>query len=165
MGATRTGRILVVEDESPLRGLIAQFLSVEGFDVVEASDGKEGVDFFSSMGPFDIVLLDLNLPIVPGVEVCRQIKLREPSQRVIICSAAVLDVHIAALTALKVDQFLSKPYHPAELLNRIALELDRAHHQPRERTAHFPSEVAWRLDPARQGQETAHRLFKLPVIE
>ena len=124
MGASRHARILVVEDETLLRGLIAQFLRTEGFDVVEAADGREGVEQFAAAGPFDVVLLDLNLPAISGVEVCHQIKTQEPEQRVIICSAAVLDSDFA-LAALHVDQFLSKPYHPAELLNRIALELDR----------------------------------------
>lgn len=65
MGAACQGRILVVEDENLLRGLIAQFLRMEGFDVVEAADGREGVERFSGMGPFDVVLLDLNLPASP----------------------------------------------------------------------------------------------------
>ena len=72
MGAQRQGRILLVEDETLLRSLIAQFLRGEGFEVVEAGDGREGVERFSSGNPFDLVLLDLNLPILPGIEVCRR---------------------------------------------------------------------------------------------
>ncbi len=165
MGATRQGRILVVEDESPLRDLIAQFLRVEGFDAVEAADGREGVERFSRLGPFDVVLLDLNLPALPGVEVCRRIKLQEPDQRVIVCSAAILDGHIAALAALGVDQFLSKPYQPAELLNRIALELDRARRRQAEPSDNLQAVGSWRVDSARSRPEPAHRLFKLPAID
>lgn len=165
MVATRQGRILLVEDESPLRGLIAQFLRVEGFDVVEAADGREGVEQFTSLGPFDVVLLDLNLPLLPGVEVCRRIKLQEPDQRVIICSAAILDGHVAALAALEVDQFLSKPYHPAELLSRLALEIDRAHRHRQESSADLQAPVSWRVDPASSRPQAAHRLFKQPAID
>ena len=165
MGATRQGRILVVEDESPLRGLVAQFLRVEGFETVEAADGREGVERFAYLGQFDVVLLDLNLPALPGVEVCRKIKLQEPGQRIIVCSAAILDGHIAALAALHVDQFLSKPYHPAELLNRIALELDRAHRRRVEPAADLQTAVSWRVDPAAAHPQTAHSLFKLPIID
>ncbi|MBV8128986.1 MAG: response regulator, partial [Planctomycetaceae bacterium] len=82
MGAKRQGRILLVEDETLLRRLIAQFLRGEGFEVVEAGDGREGVERFSSGNPFDLVLLDLNLPILPGIEVCRRIKLQRPKQPV-----------------------------------------------------------------------------------
>ncbi len=74
MNPKRAGRIFLVEDERLLRTLIAQFLRGEGHDVVEAADGAEGVEFFATRGPFDVVLLDLNLPIVCGVEVCRRIK-------------------------------------------------------------------------------------------
>ena len=126
MGAKWQGRLLLVEDENLLRGLIAQFLRSEGFELVEAADGREGVERYSSLGPFDVVLLDLNLPVFSGVEVCRRIKQMHPGQPVIICSAAILDGHMAALESLKVDQFLSKPYHPKELLNRIAIEFERA---------------------------------------
>ncbi len=74
MSAERAGKLLLVEDEHLLRGLIAQFLRGEGFEVVEAADGSQGVSLFASMRPFAVVLLDLNLPLLPGVEVCRRIR-------------------------------------------------------------------------------------------
>jgi DNA-binding response OmpR family regulator len=117
------GSLLLVEDESRLRGLVAQFLRGEGFSVVEAADGAEGVERFTDSGPFDLVLLDLNLPVFSGVEVCRRIKFGQPSQRVMICSAAVLPVHELALSALGVAHFLSKPYHPDELIAHITQEI------------------------------------------
>src|SRR4029079_7478612 len=80
MGARIHGRILLVEDEAVLRGLIAQFLRGEGFDTVEAGDGREGVERYASLGPFDVVLLDLNLPVFSGVEVCRKIRHERPDQ-------------------------------------------------------------------------------------
>src|SRR5947209_791147 len=94
MGAKRTGRILLVEDEAVLRGLVAQFLRGEGHDIVEAADGLQGTDRFQARGPFDLVLLDLNLPFLPGVEVCRRIKESQPLQPIIVCSAAILDDHL-----------------------------------------------------------------------
>jgi len=123
MDGRRARKLLLVEDEHLLRGLIAQFLWGEGFEVVEAADGSQALELFSSCGPFDLVLLDLNLPLIGGVEVCQRIKGLHPSQPVIICSAAILDAHIAALQDIEVEQFLSKPYHPLELLSRIADEL------------------------------------------
>jgi DNA-binding response OmpR family regulator len=125
MEGKRARKLLLVEDEHLLRGLIAQFLRGEGFEVVEAADGSQAVGLFSSSGPFDLVLLDLNLPLICGVEVCQRIKGVHPEQPVIICSAAILDTHIAALRDLQVEQFLTKPYHPLELLSRIAVELSR----------------------------------------
>jgi DNA-binding response OmpR family regulator len=165
MGTKRQGKLLLVEDEKNLRCLIAQFLRGEGFDLVEAGDGREGVERFSSVGPFDLVLLDLDLPIIPGVEVCRRIQLQRPGQPVIICSAAILDVHIEALEALKVNQLLSKPYHPAELLNRITIELERA---AKARGAAEESRAtvgSRRADPTHSNLGRAHTLFKQPAID
>jgi len=164
MSAKRQGRILLVEDESLLRRLIAQFLRGEGFEIVEAGDGREGVERFSSGNPFDLVLLDLNLPILPGVEVCRRIKLQRPEQPVIICSAAILDGHIAALAAMEVDQFLSKPYHPAELLSRITIELQRPV-QPSSVPTERLTASSWRVDRTSPRPGPSQTLFKLPAID
>jgi DNA-binding response OmpR family regulator len=164
MGANRLRKILIVEDEALLRGLVAQFLRAEDFQVVEAGDGREGVDRFASARPFDLVLLDLNLPILPGVEVCRQIKQQHPSQPIIICSAAILDGHLQALTAMAVDQFLSKPYHPAELLRRIAAEIGR-NAEPQPSTDAGILGPGWRTDPAHNRISRSRALFKLPAID
>lgn len=130
MPTKRQFTILLVEDESLLRGLVATFLRAEGFFVVEAADGPEGVDRFSDSGPFDLVLLDLNLPGFSGVEVCRRIKLVEPSQRVMICSAAILPEHETALQNLGVEHFLTKPYHPEALLAHIEQEVGSRDRSP-----------------------------------
>ena len=68
MGGRGAGTLLLVEDEDRLRDLVAQFLRGEGFRVVEASDGLEGVDRFADSGPFDLVLVDLNLPVFSGFD-------------------------------------------------------------------------------------------------
>jgi two-component system OmpR family response regulator len=126
MDGTGRGRLLLVEDENLLRRLIAEFLRAEGFEVIEAADGLEGTGAFAGQGPFDLVLLDLNLPLLSGVDVCRQIKSLRPRQPVLICSAAILDNHLTALHAMDVHEFLTKPYHPLDLLNRIAFEMSRS---------------------------------------
>jgi DNA-binding response OmpR family regulator len=125
MGGRGHGTLLLVEDEERLRGLVAQFLRSEGFVVVEAGDGPQGVDRFADSGPFDLVLLDLNLPVFSGVEVCRRIKRRKPDQRVMVCSGAILLDHETALTDLGVSHFLSKPYHPDVLIEHIVQEISR----------------------------------------
>jgi DNA-binding response OmpR family regulator len=125
MEGTRAGKLLLVEDEDLLRGLIAQFLRMELFDVSEAADGAEAIGLYTGSGPFDVVLLDLNLPRICGVEVCRRIKCMTPSQSVVVCSAAILDSDLVELREMQVEQFLSKPYHPAELVSRIRHELAR----------------------------------------
>jgi DNA-binding response OmpR family regulator len=141
----KRGNLLLVEDEDLLRRLIAEFLRGEGYAVIEAADGLQATDHFAGHGPFDLVLLDLNLPLLSGVEVCRRIKGQRPHQPVLICSAAILDSHIAALRALDVDQFLSKPYHPLELLDRIARASVRNGHRATDEAAPaIPAPVGWK---------------------
>lgn len=130
MEGTGRGKLLLVEDEALLRRLIAEFLRGEGYHVVEAADGSEGASLYAGHCPFDLVLLDLNLPILSGVDVCRRIKSLRPLQPVLICSAAILDWHVAELNDLNVDQFLTKPYHPLDLLERIAREMSRTGGRP-----------------------------------
>ena len=125
MAGNGRGQLLLVEDEPVLRRLIADFLRGEGYEVIEAADGFEGASIYADHPYFDLVLLDLNLPFLSGVDVCRRIKAMRPSQPVLICSAAILDAHIVALHEMKVDQFLTKPYHPLDLLDRIHRELSR----------------------------------------
>lgn len=123
------GALLLVEDEFRLRSLVAQVLRGEGYEVVEAADGPEGVDRFVDSGPFQLALVDLNLPVFSGVEVCRQIRARQPEQRIMICSAAILDDHERDLAELGIDHFLTKPYRAEDLLNHIAWELASADRQ------------------------------------
>jgi DNA-binding response OmpR family regulator len=124
MAANRPGTLLLVEDEHRLRDLVAQFLRAEGYRVVEAGDGPEGVARFGDSGPFDLVLVDLNLPVFSGVEVCRRIKRARPDQRMMICSAAILSDHERTLRDLGVAHYLTKPYHPEDLLTHIGLEIE-----------------------------------------
>jgi len=119
MVTARPIRLILVEDEAVLRTLVAQFLRRAGFDVVEAQDGPDGVARFAADGPFDLALLDLNLPGFSGVEVCRRILRDRPDQEVLICSAAVTPEYEQALRALGVDHFLTKPYHPESLLAHV----------------------------------------------
>jgi two-component system response regulator RegX3 len=145
---------LLVEDEHLLRRLVAEFLRGEAFEVIEAADGLEGAHLFERHGPFDLVLLDLNLPKLSGVDVCSRIKREQPRQPVLICSAAIPEDHAAALQALDVDQFLTKPYHPLELLERIdrALSRLRAAAAPAPQRDWANPQASWWVDPPHPGR-------------
>ncbi len=137
----RRESVLVVEDEAILRMLVAQFLRNEGYEVFEAEDGGEGIRRFQEDGPFDLLLVDLNLPVCSGVEVCRQVKRRSPEQKVMICSAAIVPENEAALVSIGVVHFLTKPYHPENLLAHIREELDRPLSSTSGLTRLSPSQV------------------------
>ena len=112
-------RLLLVEDERVLRQLVSQFLRRSGFEVAEAGDGPAAVERYDAEGPFDLILLDLNLPGFSGVEVCRQVRRSSPAQPVLICSAIVTDEAEGPLREMGVRGCLSKPYLPEDLIARI----------------------------------------------
>lgn len=111
--------ILLVEDEGVLRRLVAQFLRVSGFEVTEAVDGADGLDRFRGNGPFGLILTDLMMPRLGGVEMCREVKRARPEQPIVICSAAILPDQEGILRDLGVTDFLSKPYHPDRLVATV----------------------------------------------
>ncbi|QDV34588.1 response regulator [Tautonia plasticadhaerens] len=123
MPTDRDGTLLLVEDEDLLRGLVSQFLRISGFAVVEAADGREALRRIEEDGPFDLALVDLNLPHCSGVDVCRRLLGRWPGHRVIICSAAIVGENEAALRGLGIDHYLTKPYHPENLLQQVSRRL------------------------------------------
>ena len=116
-------RVLVIEDEEDIASFIKRGLVLKGYDVDVASTGSEGLDALRD-GPPDIVLLDLMLPEVDGVEVCRRIR-------------AVSDVPVIMLTALDsvkdkvrgleagADDYITKPFSFDELTARVAAALRR----------------------------------------
>ena len=115
--------ILLVEDEASLSEPLAFLLQKEGYSVSIAEDGRRAVDLFSQ-GEFSLVLLDLMLPELSGVEVCRAI--RATSQvPIIMLTAKDSEVDIVVGLELGADDYVTKPYSSRELLARIKAVLRR----------------------------------------
>ena len=116
-------RVLLVEDEESFVEALTVGLSREGFNVKVARDGKEALDYFDVLTP-DIVLLDVMLPLVSGIDVCRQIRSR--SQVPIIMLTAKGE-EIDAVIGLEVgaDDYVTKPYRLRELVSRMRSLLRR----------------------------------------
>jgi len=117
-------RVLVIEDEAPVRAMVRLILEDEGFEVIEAADGEEGLERFASESP-DLVLVDLRLPGTHGFEVCRA--LRASSDVPIIILTAQVDSHdvVAGLEA-GADDYVTKPFVAKELAARIRAALRRS---------------------------------------
>ncbi|HEU5484083.1 MAG TPA: response regulator transcription factor [Microlunatus sp.] len=116
-------RVLVVEDEESYRDALAYMLRKEGFDVVEAADGAEGLAAYDKGGA-DIVLLDLMMPGVPGTEVCRQLRQRGPVP-VIMVTARDSEIDKVVGLELGADDYVTKPFSQRELVARIRAVLRR----------------------------------------
>ena len=116
-------RVLVVEDEPSYRETLAYMLGREGFEVVEAADGAEGLAAYDRSGA-DIVLLDLMMPGIPGTEVCRQLRQRGPVP-VIMLTARDSEIDKVVGLELGADDYVTKPFSHRELVARIRAVLRR----------------------------------------
>ena len=118
-----TVRVLVVDDERALVGVITSYLEREGFEVVQAFDGPSAVERARQDSP-SLVLLDLMLPGIDGIEVCRQIR-QFTDAYVIILTARDEEVDKIVGLSVGADDYLVKPFSPRELIARIRAMLRR----------------------------------------
>lgn len=116
-------RILVVEDEHSYRMALEIGLRAEGYEVEMACDGEEGLARFERQRP-DLVLLDLLLPGVPGIDVCRQMRARA-AVPVIVVSALGSEVDVVVGLEVGAADYITKPFHLRELVARIQAVLRR----------------------------------------
>jgi DNA-binding response OmpR family regulator len=124
-------RVLIVEDERPLREGLTDLLSAAGHETVACEYGKEAV-VAGTEEAFDIVLLDLMLPDIDGVEVCRRLRRARPSMHILMLTArGSEDDKVAGLEA-GADDYLTKPFAVRELLARISALGRRAAAVPAE---------------------------------
>ncbi len=116
--------VLVVDDETPLRELIRAYLEREGYTVHEAPNGREALTLTAQVQP-DVMVLDLMLPEIDGIEVCRRV--RATSDVYIIMLTARAD-EVDRVVGLEVgaDDYLTKPFSPRELVARVRALLRRA---------------------------------------
>ncbi|MFN8041634.1 MAG: response regulator transcription factor [Acidimicrobiales bacterium] len=116
--------IVVVEDEQAIASAVAARLESEGFDVSVAADGPAGVDVVERVRP-DLVVLDLMLPGLDGLEVCRRI---QRDRRVPVLMLTARDSETDKVVGLSVgaDDYLTKPFSPRELVARVQAILRRA---------------------------------------
>ena len=115
--------VLVIEDEESFRDALQFMLSREGFDVILAPNGAEGMKLFDAKNP-DIVLLDLMLPEVSGTEVCKYIRSKS-STPVIMLTAKDTEIDKVVGLELGADDYVTKPFSTRELLARIKAVLRR----------------------------------------
>ena len=125
-GVART--ILVVDDEPTLRETVVDALQVEGFRVVSAADGLEALARFRDERP-DLVLLDLMLPELSGIEVCRAIRV-ESDVPIIMLTARDSEVDKVVGLELGADDYVTKPFSMRELSARIRALFRRTEQQP-----------------------------------
>jgi DNA-binding response OmpR family regulator len=122
--ADRTARILLVDDEQSIQTLLSYPLRRDGYEVVQASDGRQALDRFDEE-PFDLVVLDLMLPKIDGLEVCRRLRSRS-SVPIIMLTAKSEEIDKVVGLELGADDYITKPFSLREFSSRIKAALRRA---------------------------------------
>jgi DNA-binding response OmpR family regulator len=131
--ATAPARILVVEDQVSLLETLAYSLRREGYEVTTAPDGLEAVRLAHEQRP-DLVVLDLMLPGIDGLEVCRRLR-REMTVPILMLTAKAEEIDKVVGLEVGADDYVTKPFGMRELLARVRALLRRARVQQEEREA------------------------------
>ena len=118
---TMTSRILVVDDDTALAEMIGIVLRTEGFQTVFCADGAEAVEAFRSSRP-DLILLDVMLPGIDGIEVCRRVRAESGVPIIMLTARADTSDVVVGLEA-GADDYIVKPFNPKELVARIRTRL------------------------------------------
>jgi DNA-binding response OmpR family regulator len=133
-------KILVVEDEESILLGLTDNLQMEGFEVVTATNGVRGLEE-GTTNSYDLIILDLMLPLMDGFEVCKRLRHNGTATPVLMLTAKSTEVDKVLGLELGADDYVTKPFSPRELLARIKAILRRSHPQETDQSVHRFGEV------------------------
>jgi two-component system alkaline phosphatase synthesis response regulator PhoP len=125
----KRARILIVEDEPAMVAGLRDNFEYEGYEVISAGDGVEGFDRALSENP-DLVVLDVMMPRMSGLDVCKLLKVKQPSLPIIMLTARGQEIDKVVGLELGADDYVTKPFSIRELMARVKAVLRRASPQP-----------------------------------
>ena len=160
-----TPRILLVDDEQSIQTLLSFPLRKDGYEVVQATDGREALARFGET-TFDLVVLDVMLPRLDGLEVCRRMRARS-SVPIIMLTAKAEEIDKVLGLELGADDYITKPFSLREFRSRVKAALRRASMARREPGAdEVPLEVhELRIDPAKRAVEVRGAMVQTTYVE
>jgi DNA-binding response OmpR family regulator len=160
----RAPRILLVDDEKPIQTLLSFPLQRDGYDVVAASDGREALQRFGE-GPFDLVVLDLMMPKMDGLEVCRRLRARSDVPIIMLTAKAEETDKVFGLE-LGADDYITKPFSMREFRSRVKAVLRRSALARTDPADEEPIEVLdLRIDPAKRTVEVRGENVQITFVE
>jgi DNA-binding response OmpR family regulator len=124
-------RILIVEDEPNMVAGLRDNFEFEGYEVLTAYDGEQGLERAMAESP-DLVVLDVMMPKMSGLEVCKQLRAKRPSIPIIMLTARGQEVDKVVGLELGADDYVTKPFSIRELIARVKAVLRRGHVVPRD---------------------------------
>lgn len=162
---TAQTRVLVVDDEAPLRAFVRRNLEVRGYQVQTASNGLEAMALAES-NPFDLIILDLMMPHMDGLETTRRIR-QQSFVPIIILTALGEEKDKVSAFELGADDYLTKPFGVGELLARVQAMLRRSSWDqiPRDQERNVIHRAGIEIDPERHVVKAAGEQLDLTPIE
>ena len=163
--AKETARILVVEDEPNMVTGLRDNFEYEGYQVLTAMDGVEGLARALNESP-DLVILDVMMPKMSGLEVCKQLRAKRPSIPIIMLTARGQEVDKVVGLELGADDYVTKPFSIRELLARVRAVLRRTKTLPKELDSYSFGDIAvdlrhCRVDRSGQQLDVSSKEFEL----
>src|SRR2546428_6141709 len=139
-GDHEMARILIVEDEPNMVAGLRDNFEFEGYQVITAPDGVAGLERALSEAP-DLIILDVMMPRMSGLDVCKQLKSKRPSIPIIMLTARGQEVDKVVGLELGADDYVTKPFSIRELLARVKAVLRRTQTLPKEMDRYFFGDV------------------------
>ncbi|MGX7352454.1 DNA-binding response regulator VicR [Enterococcus canis] len=162
-------KILVVDDEKPISDIVKFNLTKEGYEVHTAYDGEEALEMVKEVEP-DLILLDLMLPKLDGLEVAREVR-KNYDMPIIMVTAKDSEIDKVLGLELGADDYVTKPFSNRELVARVKANLRRGGNTPKEQEEDNPSELvigeltihpdSYMVSKREQKIELTHREFEL----
>jgi DNA-binding response OmpR family regulator len=165
----RAPRILLVDDEQPIQTLLSFPLQRDGYEVVAASDGNEALARFSEQ-QFDLVVLDLMLPRMDGLEVCKRLRAKGSTVPIIMLTAKSEEIDKVLGLELGADDYITKPFSMREFRSRVKAALRRSGMAHPETDDEQPITVrGLRIDPTkrtvvRDGETVATTFVEFEIL-
>ena len=167
--ADRAPRILLVDDEQPIQTLLSFPLQRDGYEVVQAADGAEALARFDEQ-IFDLVVLDVMLPRMDGLEVCRRLRAKGETVPIIMLTAKSEEIDKVLGLELGADDYITKPFSMREFRSRVKAALRRSGMARTDTDDERPIEVrGLRIDPgkrtvARDGEIVATTYVEFEIL-
>ena len=146
----RAPRILLVDDEQPIQTLLSFPLQRDGYEVVQAADGPEALERFDEQ-IFDLVVLDVMLPRMDGLEVCRRLRAKGETVPIIMLTAKSEEIDKVLGLELGADDYITKPFSMREFRSRVKAALRRSGMARQDTDDERPIEVrGLKIDPGKR---------------
>jgi two-component system KDP operon response regulator KdpE len=161
--AVRARALLVIEDDAPIRRALRNAFAEMADRLLEAATGRDGIDLAASERP-DLIILDLGLPDVQGVDVCREIRAwsRAP---IVVLSARHSDEEKVQLLNAGADDYVTKPFSTVEFVARVSAQLRRAALPANENVAAVVEAYGLTIDLPRRRVTRGRTVIRLTPIE